>query len=303
MHGVLLRVCQANPSVRLVTGQAVSGYAQDCNHVTLSFDDAAPATGELLIGADGLWSRIRAAMLGDGAPVVSGHIAYRAVLSMAEVPAGISCDEVVLHAGLRLHLVHYPTRRGELMDLVAVFHSAEYSEGWDQAGDPTLLQRHLAPTQREVRIMLEPIQAWKYWALCDRGPRRSWVDGRAALLGDAAHPMLQYLAQGANMALEDALCLADMLEQHPVEAALPAYEHARELRTGRAQSTARIYGEIHHAADVRAELRDAILAGRAPEVAWEGMSWLYDGPHWPAPWPPNTEGFGRCNSHWTGAQR
>ena len=283
MHGVLLRACQAHSRVRLVTGQAVTGYAQDGEQVTLSFDEAAPATGNLLIGADGLWSRIRAAMLGDGAPVVSGHIAYRAVLPMAEVPAGISRDEVVLHAGPRLHLVHYPLRRGELMNLVAVFHSAEYSEGWDQAGDPALLARHFAATRPEVRAMLERIETWKYWVLCDREPRRGWVDGRVALLGDAAHPMLQYLAQGANMALEDALCLADMLEQHPVEAALPAYEEARVLRTGRVQSIARLYGEIYHAADVRAELRDAMLAGRAPEAAWEGMSWLYDGPHWPAP--------------------
>lgn len=283
MHGVLLRACASHPGVTLVTGRAAQSYSQFNNGVTLHFDAGEPARGDLLIGADGLWSRIRKAMLGDGPPVVSGHIAYRAVMPMEAVPEGLPREEVVLHAGPRLHLVHYPLRRGELMNLVAVFHSAEYSEGWDQAGDPALLQKHFRRTRPEVRTMLAKIETWKYWVLCDREPRRGWCEGRVALLGDAAHPMLQYLAQGANMALEDALCLADMLERLPVEQALQAYENARVLRTGRVQSMARLYGDIYHAADVRAELRDAMLKNRAPEAAWESMAWLYDGPDWPAP--------------------
>lgn len=283
MHGVLLRACMAHPGITLTTGRAARDYSRIGNQVALYFEDGSSERGDLVIGADGLWSRIRTAMLGAEKPVVSGHIAYRAVLPMGEVPEGIPRDEVLLHAGPRLHLVHYPLRRGELMNLVAVFHSAEYSEGWDQAGDPALLARHFARTRPEVRAMLEKIETWKYWVLCDREPKRGWQDGSAVLLGDAAHPMLQYLAQGANMALEDALCLADMLDALPLERALPAYEEARVLRTGRVQSMARIYGEIYHAADVRAELRDAMLMGRAPEAAWEGMAWLYDGPDWQAP--------------------
>lgn len=283
MHGVLLRACMAHPAITLTTGRAARDYSRIGNQVALYFEDGSSERGDLVIGADGLWSRIRTAMLGAEKPVISGHIAYRAVLPMAEVPGGIPRDEVLLHAGPRLHLVHYPLRRGELMNLVAVFHSAEYSEGWDQAGDPALLARHFARTRPELRAMLEKIDTWKYWVLCDREPKRGWQDGGAVLLGDAAHPMLQYLAQGANMALEDALCLADMLDALPLREALPAYENARVLRTGRVQSMARIYGEIYHAADVRAELRDAMLMGRAPEAAWEGMAWLYDGPDWQAP--------------------
>lgn len=283
MHGVLLRTCLAHPAITLTTGRAARDYSRIGAEVALYFEDGSSERGDLLIGADGLWSRIRTAMLGAEKPVISGHIAYRAVLPMHAVPDGIPRDEVLLHAGPRLHLVHYPLRRGELMNLVAVFHSAEYSEGWDQAGDPALLRKHFARTRPEVRAMLEKIDTWKYWVLCDREPKRGWQDGRAVLLGDAAHPMLQYLAQGANMALEDALCLADMLAAHPPEQALAAYEAARVLRTGRVQSMARLYGEIYHAADVRAELRDAMLASRAPEAAWEGMAWLYDGPDWPAP--------------------
>ncbi len=283
MHGVLRQACMAQPGITLATGRAARDYSRIGQQVALYFEDGSSERGDVLVGADGLWSRIRTAMLGAERPVVSGHIAYRAVLPMAEVPEGIARDEVVLHAGPRLHLVHYPLRRGELMSLVAVFHSTEYSEGWDQAGDPALLQKHFARTRPELRAMLGEIETWKYWVLCDREPKRGWQDGRAVLLGDAAHPMLQYLAQGANMALEDALCLADMLDALPVEQALAAYEEARMLRTGRAQSMARIHGEIYHAADVRAELRDAMLMDRAPEAAWEGMAWLYDGPDWRAP--------------------
>lgn len=283
MHGVLLRACMAHPAITLTTGRAARDYSRIGNQVALYFEDGSSERGDLVIGADGLWSRIRTAMLGAEKPVISGHIAYRAVLPMAEVPGGIPRDEVLLHAGPRLHLVHYPLRRGELMNLVAVFHSAEYSEGWDQAGDPAMLARHFARTRPELRALLEKIDTWKYWVLCDREPKRGWQDGGAVLLGDAAHPMLQYLAQGANMALEDALCLADMLDALPLREALPAYENARVLRTGRVQSMARIYGEIYHAADVRAELRDAMLMGRPPEAAWEGMAWLYDGPDWQAP--------------------
>ena len=283
IQGVLLRACEAHPAITLTTGRTARDYSRIGAQVALYFEDGSSARGDLLVGADGLWSRIRTAMLGAEKPVVSGLIAYRAVLPMGEVPPGISRDEVVLHAGPRLHLVHYPLRQGGLMNLVAVFPGTEYSEGWDQPSDPALLRKHFARTRPELRALLDRIEGWKYWVPCDREPRRGWHDGAAVLLGDAAHPMLQHLGQGASMALEDALCLADMLAAHPVAGALPAYEEARMLRTGRVQSLARIHGEICHAADVRAELRDAMLAGRSPAAAWEGMAWLYDGPEWPAP--------------------
>jgi len=285
MLQVLLEACRAMPGrIALETGRTVAGYRQDAAGVTLQFEDAGPEVrGAALIGADGLWSRVRAQLLGDGPPVVSGHIAYRAVLPMDQVPEGIPRDVVQLWAGPRLHLVHYPLRRGELMNLVAVFHSDHYAEGWDQAGDTALLWQHFEGTRPEVRALLGRIETWRFWVLCDREPRRGWTEGRVALLGDAAHPMLQYLAQGANMALEDAVCLADQLALHggDIPAALQAYEDLRVLRTGRVQSVARVFGEIYHAAGVRAELRDQWLAGRDPVAAREAMAWL----HAPQAWP------------------
>jgi 3-hydroxybenzoate 6-monooxygenase len=282
LHATLLRACEAEPGIALETGRSVAGFSQDAAGVTLRFEDGSGAQGAVLVGADGLWSRIRQQVVGDGPPVVSGHIAYRAVLPMAEVPEALRQARVVLWAGPRLHLVHYPLRRGELMNVVAVFHSDHYEEGWDQAGDTALLWRHFEGTRPEVRAMLERIETWRFWVLCDREPNRGWTQGRVTLLGDAAHPMLQYLAQGANMALEDAVCLADQLRlQDDIPTALSAYEDLRVLRAGRVQTMARVYGEIYHAAGVRAELRDIMLAGRDPVAAREAMAWLYEKPLWP----------------------
>jgi 2-polyprenyl-6-methoxyphenol hydroxylase-like FAD-dependent oxidoreductase len=285
MLQVLHDACRALPDrITMETGRTVAGFAHDGAGVTVRFEEAVPAQrGVALIGCDGLWSKVRAQLLGDGPPAVSGHIAYRAVLPMEAVPDGIPRDLVQLWAGPKLHLVHYPLRRGELMNLVAVFHSDHYAEGWDQAGDRALLWRHFEGTRPEVRAMLEKIVDWRYWVLCDRDPCRGWTQGRVALLGDAAHPMLQYLAQGANMALEDAVCLVDQLGVHggDVAAAFRAYEALRVLRTGRVQTVARIFGDIYHAAGVRAELRDQWLAGRDPVAAREAMAWLHTPQSWP----------------------
>jgi len=282
LHAALLEACRAQPGITLQAGRSAASFAQDAQGVTLAFADGGHQRGAALIGADGLWSTIRAQIMGDGRPQVSGHIAYRAVLPMDSVPLDLRRKEVVLWAGPRLHLVHYPLRRGELMNLVAVFHSDHYEEGWDQQGDTALLWRHFAGMRPEVRAMLERIETWRYWVLCDREPARGWTRGRATLLGDAAHPMLQYLAQGANMAIEDAVCLVDQLALHgnDIPGAFQAYEQARMLRTARVQLTARFYGEVYHAAGVKAELRDTMLAGGG-EGAWSGMQWLYGGPSWP----------------------
>jgi 2-polyprenyl-6-methoxyphenol hydroxylase-like FAD-dependent oxidoreductase len=283
MHAVLLDALSREPNATLLTGQEVEGFVQDGTGVTLTLKGGGSMRGAALIGADGLWSRIRQQVIGDGKPVVSGHIAYRAVLPMAEVPEGIDTDSMTIWVGPRIHLVHYRLRRGALMNLVAVFHSDRYSEGWDEAGDVAELQRHFEGARPEVRAMLDRINAWKFWVLCWREPRRGWSQGRVTLLGDAAHPMLQYLAQGANQALEDAVCLADMLAAHPgdVAGAFRAYEEARVLRTGRVQLMAKVYGEVYHAGHVTAELRNQMLAGRTAAQSWDGMAWLYDGPSWP----------------------
>jgi 3-hydroxybenzoate 6-monooxygenase len=230
-----------------------------------------------LIGADGLWSTIREIVIGDGKPKPAGHIAYRAVLPTSEVPEQYRWRDMTLWAGEKVHFVLYPLRTGELYNLVAVFHSNRYEEGWDSYGDPAELHERFAQTCAPVRALLNKIESWRMWVLCDRPPIKDWSKGRITLLGDAAHPMLQYLAQGACMAVEDAVCLADKAVEMDGDyaAAFRAYQAARYLRTGRVQIMARVYGEFYHAGGVAKELRNLMLGARTPVDAMAGMEWLY----------------------------
>tara|TARA_Y100001934_G_scaffold162279_2_gene193555 strand:- start:2367 stop:3566 length:1200 start_codon:yes stop_codon:yes gene_type:complete len=279
LHAVLLKACMKMNEIDLRTGVAVSNFTPTNNGITVDTEDGQTFEGSGLIGADGLWSKIRAEIIGDGDPIVSGHIAYRAVLPVNEVPTALDkwMEDVVLWAGPRNHLVHYKLRRGELFNIVAVFHSKKYVEGWDEFGDPAELYEHFKGVQPEVQALLKKINVWKMWVLCDRIPAKAWTDGRVTLIGDAAHPMLQYLAAGAGMAMEDAVCLVDLLEKLDgnIETAFAEYPRRRYLRTARVQLTARYYGDIYHAEGVARELRNLIIGEKKTGNPYAGIEWLY----------------------------
>jgi 2-polyprenyl-6-methoxyphenol hydroxylase-like FAD-dependent oxidoreductase len=277
MHSTMLAAAEAQPLVSLRVNTRVDSFVDEGDRVSVVLADGTRVEGCALIGCDGLWSKVRAQVVGDGAPLVSGHIAYRAVLKREEVPEDLWHEHVCLWAGPKTHLVHYPLRRGELYNLVAVFHSDRYVEGWNSEGDPEELMRRFHGERPEVLRLLERIETWRMWVLCDREPVKNWTNGRITLLGDAAHPMLQYLAQGACMATEDAVRLADEVAATPdaLNSAFLRYQDARYLRTGRVQTMARVYGEFYHAAGVKAELRKMVLGGRSEEASYKSMEWLY----------------------------
>lgn len=279
LHNVFLEACKALPGVVLRTASKVEGYEQDGRGVRVRLAGGETLEADAMIGADGLWSRIRERIVGDGKPRVSGHIAYRAVLKREEVPAHLWSDDVLLWGGEKTHLVHYPLRRGELFNLVAVFHSNKYEEGWNTFGDTAELHERFEGAVPQVRELLQKIQTWKMWVLCDREPVKNWSDGRVTLLGDAAHPMLQYLAQGAGQAIEDAVVLGEALKHtgNDVAAAFQKYQQARYLRTGRVQLTARFYGDIYHAAGVTRELRNRMFQGGQESAGFAGLQWMYEG--------------------------
>lgn len=279
LHTVFLDACRALPNVTLRTESKVEGYAQDGSGVTVQLAGGETLRGDAMIGADGLWSRVRQAVVGDGKPRVSGHIAYRAVLKREDVPAHLWSDDVLLWGGEKTHLVHYPLRRGELFNLVAVFHSNKYDEGWNTFGDTAELNERFADAVPQVRELLRKIETWKMWVLCDREPVKNWTDGRVTLLGDAAHPMLQYLAQGAGQAIEDAVVLGEALKhtRNDVAPAFQKYQQARYLRTGRVQLTARFYGDIYHASGVARELRNTLFQGGRESAGFAGLKWMYEG--------------------------
>lgn len=278
IHGTFLKACQGSNRITLENNRRVTGFDQNGDGVSVTLDDGEVVSGSALIGCDGMWSKIRERVIGDGPPRVSGHIAYRAVLRREDVPEDLWRPDVVLWAGPRTHFVHYPLRRGELYNLVAVFHSDRYVEGWNAEADPEELWTRFRGQRPEVLRLLERIETWRMWVLCDREPVKNWSQGRVTLLGDAAHPMLQYLAQGACQATEDAVVLAECMEQNrdDLPKAFEAYQQQRYLRTGRVQIMARVYGEFYHARGVTAELRDMMLSGRTPEQSYDGIAWLYD---------------------------
>jgi 2-polyprenyl-6-methoxyphenol hydroxylase-like FAD-dependent oxidoreductase len=285
---VLLKACRQSGLIRLDTSRKVVAVKEFNGGVTVRTEEGRTYIGSALIGADGLWSTIRQIVVGDGKPQVAGHITYRAVLPTTEVPEHLRRWSMTFWAGEKVHFVIYPLRGGDLFNLVAVFHSNRYEEGWDSFGDPAELHERFAGTCEPVRTLLHKIESWRMWVLCDRPPVKTWSRGRITLIGDAAHPMLQYLAQGACMAIEDGVCLANKVEetQGDFAAAFAAYQQARYLRTGRVQIMARVYGEFYHASGVARELRNMMLSARTPEQAYEAMEWLYGE-------DPGPTGYGR----------
>jgi 3-hydroxybenzoate 6-monooxygenase len=277
LHNVLLDACRKSNRIRLDASQKVMTVDETRGGIAVKTESGKDYRGAALIGADGLWSTIRQIVVGDGKPKPAGHITYRAVLPRSEIPEQYRWNDMGFWAGEKVHFVLYPLRTGELYNLVAVFHSDRYEEGWDSFGDPAELHERFAGKCEPVRALLNKIESWRMWVLCDRPPIKDWSKGRITLLGDAAHPMLQYLAQGACMSIEDAVCLADKVvaKDGDYAAAFQAYQQARYLRTGRVQIMARIYGEFYHAGGVAKELRNMMLGSRTPEDAMAGMEWLY----------------------------
>lgn len=279
LHAVLVEACRRHSGIRLLTGQKLVRYEDNGKDVLVETESQETYRGAGLIGCDGLWSKVRAQMLGDGKPRVSGHIAYRAVLPTAEVPSALRLNDMTLWAGPRNHLVQYPLRCGELTNLVAVFHSDRYVEGWDAKADLDELQARFSNACPQVKALLGKIDTWRMWVLCDRDPVRTWSDGRVTLLGDAAHPMLQYMAQGAAMAMEDAVTIAYHVAKAPsLSEAFMRYQDERYLRCGRVQLTARLYGEVYHSSGVAAEVRNQMLRGRSEAQGYDSLAWLYDVP-------------------------
>jgi 3-hydroxybenzoate 6-monooxygenase len=277
LHRVLLAADQQEQLIELRPATRIEAVQEGAGGIDVRTDKGEHHSADALIGADGLWSTIRPLIVNDGKPIVSGHIAYRAVLPTSEMPERLRWQSMVLWAGEKVHLVHYPLRGGYLFNLVAVFHSNRYEEGWDTFGDAEELHQRFAGTCAEVRTLLGKIESWRMWVLCDRRPVKEWSRGRMTLLGDAAHPMLQYLAQGACQAIEDAVCLADSVEEAGGDfaAAFQAYQAARYLRTARTQVMARVYGEVFHATGVVRELRNNMLGGRTQTDSLDSMEWLY----------------------------
>lgn len=279
LHGVLLRACRENDLITLQTDTEVVGYENEGAGVRVHHAKGA-ISGAALIGADGLWSNIRKQVVGDGAPRVSGHTTYRSVIPTEQMPEDLRWNAATLWAGPKCHIVHYPLSGWKVFNLVVTYHNdAPEPVAGKPVSDDEVLRGfgHVHPRAQEI---IRHGKDWKLWVLCDRNPVSNWVDGRVALLGDAAHPMMQYFAQGACMAMEDAVCLAHRVDAHRgnIDAALEAYRQARVLRTARVQLQSREIGDhIYHPAGAHAQLRNAMLRAKTPDEMYDTVAWLYGG--------------------------
>jgi salicylate hydroxylase len=280
LHSVFLRACAAHSRVTLRTSAEVVDYDQDSSSVTAILADGDRVRGSALVGADGLWSHVRRRVVGDGAPRVSGHTTYRSVIPTEMMPEDLRWNAATLWAGPKCHIVHYPLSGWKMFNLVVTYHNDAPEP---VAGKPVSheeVRRGFEHVCERAQSIISHGRDWKLWVLCDREPVSNWRDGRVVLLGDAAHPMMQYMAQGACMAMEDAVALADAVDAHgsDIELAFSNYLAARVLRTARVQLQSRWIGEhIYHPSDAHAALRNNMMRAKAPENWYDAVEWLYGG--------------------------
>ncbi|WP_328396223.1 FAD-dependent oxidoreductase [Nocardia sp. NBC_00416] len=279
MHSLFLSACR-DAGVELLTEQRIVSYAQDAGTATATTDTGRVHQAGVVIAADGLHSVARRLFV-DDEPVSSAYVAYRGTVPMTEVNGPVDLSEVVVYVGPRCHFVHYGLRGGDLLNQVAVFESPKAIAGLDDWGTPDELDTAFTATCDFVQQRLPHMWRDKWWRMYDRDPIDTWVDGRIALLGDAAHPPLQYMAQGAIMAIEDGWVLAEHAKRRRGDdgvvdwaGALAAYERVRPQHCRRVVLTARAWGELWHLDGVRREQRNVLLREREVDD-YSFTDWVY----------------------------
>ncbi|WP_406278012.1 FAD-dependent monooxygenase [Embleya sp. NBC_00896] len=279
LHKALLDACRATDSVTLHGSSPVTDYTQNDASATALLADGTRVTGDAVIGADGVHSAIRARLVDDGEPRVSGITVYRAVTPMEQVPENLRFDRsVVWWAGPGCHFVHYPIAGGRFLNLAASRADGRTDAFAGVPVDRDVALLELAALGGTAQRLLELGADWKTWMLVDRDPVARWTDGRVALLGDAAHPMLHYAAQGACQALEDAVVLGQSLHGTPPErlpARLLAYNAARRERTTRIQLAARASTRLWHPAGAAARARNTMLGALSADELHEHVAWMH----------------------------
>ena len=278
LHGALLDGCQASELVTLINSEHVASCENTANGAKVTTVSGKSFEADAVIGADGINSVIRKFIVkGDDPLRLSGHVAYRAVLPIEQMPEDLQWNAATLWGAPKCHLVHYPLQGWKTFNIVATFVTDIANVGSNEPGKREEVLDRFAHIVPRARKLLEIPENWRRWVLGDRDPIPSWVDGRIALLGDAAHPTYQYFAQGACMAMEDAVALAALFEQHggDFDATFAAYQEERIPRAYRVVLGARDLGRVFHVDGVERMVRNAWLKAKSPEEFYASMKWLY----------------------------
>jgi salicylate hydroxylase len=277
---VVTRGAQETDRIKVKTSTTVTRVESTPAGVTVFDDQGNHYEGLAVIGADGVKSAIREQFVGDK-PRVSGHVVYRAVVNKSDFPVDLQWNSASIWVGPNCHLVHYPLRGGEQYNVVVTFHSREKEEWSVTEGSYAEVESYFQGISPRARQLIELPKSWKRWATADRDPIGQWTFGNVTLLGDAAHATLQYLAQGACMAIEDAVTLGEAmkvcntLENGDFARAFDLYQRSRITRTARIVLSSREMGRIYHAYGVERLVRNALWAGRTQQEFYQACNWLY----------------------------
>jgi len=276
VHLSLLEGAQATGRVEFLTSTRVERIEQDAEGVTVVDQKGHAHRGIALIGADGVKSVVREQFVGDPARV-TGHVVYRAVVDRQDFPEDLQWNAASIWVGPNCHLVHYPLRGGEQYNVVVTFHSRQAEQWGVTEGSKEEVQSYFQGICPKARQLIDLPKSWKRWATADREPIGQWTYGRVTLLGDAAHPTTQYMAQGACMAMEDAVTLGEALRVNGNDwtKALDLYQRSRVARTARIVLSSREMGRIYHAKGVERLVRNELWKGRSAERFYDAMEWLY----------------------------
>jgi len=282
MHTLLLDAVRSQGAVDLHLDARVIAIEQDAQRVRLETVQDQKLETPLLVGADGLWSRVRKQVVDDGAPRTTGHLAFRAMVPQSELPVPLRSQQVTAWMGPEFHAVHYPVRSGEWLNVVCIVHGKVSGDpqSWDHSANAHELRSRMALARGALRDLIYAIDHWRLWPLSDREPMANadeHAKGRIALVGDAAHPMRPYLAQGAGMAIEDAATLARCINETPDQGpeALQRFASMRWQRNARVQARAIKNGQIYHLKGLAQLGRDLSLKLLGPKLM--DVPWLYKG--------------------------
>jgi 2-polyprenyl-6-methoxyphenol hydroxylase-like FAD-dependent oxidoreductase len=280
IHGALLEACRGNGLITLRTAARVAGYENDGRGAAVLLENGERIDAAAVVGADGVRSQVRRQLLGDGDPPPSGAIIFRALIPYAEMPKELQKPYPTLWAGPNTHIIYYPVRDWSVFNFGATVVTGQTAidEGADVPPEQAL---PLFPDMCEtpLRVMRIP-QSFRQYIIRHREPVDNWTDGAVTLLGDSAHPMVQYIAQGAAMALEDAICLARMADEADGDfpAAFQKYQAIRILRSARVQISSITLHMLLHPGGVRRAVRNSLFDGRSEEEHYDRLSWLFTPP-------------------------
>ena len=257
-------------------GKRLTGFAETGRGVVAEIDTGESFSGNALIGADGVRSMVRQKLLGDGPPLFAGQVLFRALVPISAASVDLDLAAVSLWLCPGAHVVHYPVSAGRQLNIIAAAHSSWTDDGWSAAADSAEVIQHFQAAHHVLAAILAAPRSWMKWAAHWRRPARRWSKSRATLIGDAAHPMLPFLAQGAAMALEDAAVLSAVLSRdEDVPRAFATYENHRIARTGRVVRTSLRQASIYHASGPFRLARNAVFRLLGNDIFLARLAWLY----------------------------